>query len=59
MCKEQCVPLRNAGERLGITILVCDKELFLVIMGLKTKYLGFIPLFSSSSRYIQALELLL
>lgn len=40
MCKEQCVPLRNAGERLGIRILVLDEELFLVLMRLRTKYPG-------------------
>lgn len=40
MCKEQCVILRNEGERLGIRILVLDQELFLVIMELRTKHPG-------------------
>lgn len=38
MCKGQCVPLRNAGKRLGIRILVLDEELSLVVMELRSKY---------------------
>lgn len=44
--------MRNAAGRLEIRILAMDEELFLVIMGLRTKHPitpGLIPLFLSSS----------
>lgn len=51
MCEEQCVPLRDAAERLEIRILVLEEQLFLVIMGLRTKHPvipGLIPLYPGS-----------